>query len=96
MYAIILRYKQPLTEVDKHIAAHRDWLRKNYAAGNFLISGRQRSGVGGFILAAPMERAQLDGILAGDPFGQNDVADYEVIEVAPSMADERLSFLIEK
>jgi len=34
--------------------------------------------------------------LASDPFGQNDLADYEIIEVAPSMADERLSFLIEK
>lgn len=96
MYAIILRYKRPLTEVDKHIAAHRDWLRKNCAAGNFLVSGRHRSGVGGFILAAAVERPQLDAILAGDPFGQNDVTDYEVIEVAPSMADERLSFLIEK
>ena len=96
MYAIILRYKRPLTDVDKHVEAHREWLRKNYAAGTFQISGRQRSGVGGFILASAIERAQLDAILAGDPFGQNDVADYEVIEVAPSMADERLSFLIEK
>jgi uncharacterized protein YciI len=95
MYAIILRYKRPLTDVDKHVEAHREWLRKNYAAGTFLISGRQRSGVGGFILASAIERAQLDAILAGDPFGQNDVADYEGIEVAPSMADERLSFLIE-
>ncbi len=96
MYAIILRYKRPLTDVDKHVEAHREWLRKNYAAGTFLISGRQRSGAGGFILASAIERAQLDAILAGDPFGQNDVTDYEVIEVAPSMADERLSFLIEK
>jgi uncharacterized protein YciI len=92
----ILRYKRPLTDVDKHVEAHREWLRKNCAVGTFLISGRQRSGAGGFILASAIERAQLDAILAGDPFGQNDVADYEVIEVAPSMADERLSFLIEK
>jgi uncharacterized protein YciI len=96
MYAIILRYKRPLSEVDKHIAAHREWLRKNYADGTFLVSGRQRSGAGGFILAAAIERGQLDATLAADPFGQNDLADYEIIDVAPSMADERLSFLIEK
>jgi hypothetical protein len=34
--------------------------------------------------------------LAADPLGQNDLADYEIIELAPTMADERLSFLIEK
>jgi uncharacterized protein YciI len=96
MYALISRYKRPLSEVDKHIEAHRAWLRENYAAGTFLISGRQRSGVGGFILAAAMERVQLDAILEDDPFRQNDLADYEIIEVGPTMADERLSFLIEK
>jgi uncharacterized protein YciI len=96
MYALISRYKRPLSEVDKHTEAHRAWLRQNYAAGTFLISGRQRSGTGGFILAAAMERGQLDSILADDPFRQNDLADYEIVEVGPTMADERLSFLIEK
>jgi uncharacterized protein YciI len=96
MYAIILRYKRPLSEVDKHIAGHREWLRKNYADGTFLVSGRQRSGSGGFILATAVERGQLDATLAADPLGQNDLADYEIIELAPTMADERLSFLIEK
>jgi uncharacterized protein YciI len=96
MYALISRYKRPLSEVDKQVDAHRAWLRKNYAAGTFLISGRQRSGAGGFILAAGIERRQLDAILADDPFAQNDLADYEIVEVGPTMADERLSFLIEK
>jgi uncharacterized protein YciI len=96
MYVIVLRYKWPLSEIDKHIAAHREWLRKNYADGTFLVSGRQRSGAGGFILAAAIEREQLDTTLAADPFAENDLADYEIIEVAPSMADERLSFLVEK
>jgi uncharacterized protein YciI len=96
MYALISRYKRPLSEVDKHIDAHRAWLRKNYAAGTFLISGRQRSGAGGFILVAAIERTQLDAILAVDPFVQNDLADYEIVDVTPTTADERLSFLIEK
>jgi hypothetical protein len=37
MYTIVLRYKPPLSEIDKHIAAHREWLRKNYADGTFLV-----------------------------------------------------------
>ena len=96
MYAIVLRYKRPLSEVDKHVDAHRARLRKNYADGTFLVSGRQRSGAAGFILAAAIERGQLDAVFASDPFGQNNLADHEIIEVVPTMADERLSFLIEK
>src|SRR5258708_35443199 len=96
MYAIVLRYKRPLSEIDKHVDAHRAWLGKNYADGTFLVSGRQRSGAGGFILAPAVESGQLDATLGNDPFGQNDLADYEIIEVGPGMADPRIVLFFEK
>ena len=96
MYAVILRYKLTVADVERHVEAHRRWLEENYAAKNFLLSGPQKPRSGGFILAAAMERARLDGILQNDPFSQNGVADYEVIDVVPTVADNRLSFLIEK
>ena len=42
--------------------------------------------------------AKIQGLVHEEQhlYGQNDLADYEIIEVVPSMADERLSFLIEK
>ncbi len=95
MYAIILRYKVPLVEVDRHLEAHRGWLREHYAAGHFLLSGAQRPRVGGFILAATMERARLDAILAGDAFKRADVADYEVIDFAATMTGPALAFLVQ-
>ena len=95
MYAIILRYRVPLSEVDRHVDAHRVWLREQYAAGHFLISGAQRPRVGGFILAAPMTRAELYAILDGDAFRKAGVADYDVIDVAPTMAARELEFLLE-
>ncbi len=95
MYAIILRYKVPLSEVERHVEAHRAWLREHYAAGHFLLSGAQRPRVGGFILAAAMERSGLDAILDGDAFRQADVADYEVIDVAATMTSRELAFLAE-
>src|SRR5260221_7287095 len=96
MYAIVLRYKRPLSEVDKHVDAHRAWLRKNYADGTFLVSGRQRSGTGGFFFAPAIERGQLDAGLASDPFGQKNLADYKNIEVGPTIAGERLFFFFWK
>jgi uncharacterized protein YciI len=95
MYAVILRYKVPLAEVEKHLEAHRVWLQKHYAAGHFLLSGPQRPRTGGFILAAPMERSQLDGILSEDEFHKTGAADYEVINFAPASTGERLAFLAE-
>ena len=96
MYAIILGYKVPLSEVDRHVGAHRAWLSEHYAAGHFLLSGAQRPRVGGFILAAAMERAKLDAILDGDAFKKADVADYEVIDVAATSTSPALAFLAEK
>lgn len=96
MYAIILRYKVPLAEVDRHVEAHRAWLREHYAAGHFLLSGAQRPRVGGFILAAAMERARLDEILQGDSFLRAGVADYEVIDVAATSTSPQLAFLAEQ
>ena len=96
MYAIILRYKVPLAAIEAQVDAHRQWLKAQYAAGKFLLSGPQQPRVGGFILAAAMERAALDDIVKGDPFHANGLADYEIIGISPTGASDRLSFLIEQ
>lgn len=95
MYAVILRYKAPLAELDKHIEAHRAWLREQYAAGHFFLSGPQRPRTGGFILAAAMERQKLDEILREDAFNKAGVTDYEVINFAPNSTSKELAFLAE-
>ncbi len=96
MYAITLRYKRGAAEADAHIEAHRAWLEKHYAAGHFLLSGRQQPRIGGFILAATLPRDQLDRILAEDAFAIHDVAEYEITAFAATMTAPALSFLAEK
>ncbi|WP_018913091.1 YciI family protein [Thiomonas sp. FB-6] len=96
MYAVILHYKAPLSDMDRHVDAHRVWLREHYAAGHFLLSGPQRPRVGGLILAAAMPRAELDAILAGDAFARAGLADYQVVEFAATMTSPGLAALAEK
>lgn len=36
MFIAILTNKTPLEEVDRHLQAHRDYLARHYAAGNFI------------------------------------------------------------
>jgi len=86
MFVVILTYTKPLEEVDQHLEAHRAWLQGQYQAGAFIASGRQAPPTGGVILARAASRAELDAALAQDPFQQNRVADYQVIEFTPSLS----------
>ena len=96
MYIVSLTYKASLEAIDKELNNHIDYLKKQYAAGNFLASGRKIPRNGGVILAKAQSREELDEILKQDPFNQNNLADYEVIEFVPSMSSKELSYLLEQ
>ena len=85
MFIVILRYVRPLEEVDALMRSHVGWLKRHYARGAFLASGRQTPRVGGVILARSGDRAELEATLAEDPFVAGGVATAEVIEFHPSM-----------
>lgn len=85
LYLILLRYRVALSEVDRHLDAHRAFLERHYAAGHFLLSGRQEPRAGGVILARGASREEVAGWLREDPFQQAGVADYEIIAWLPSL-----------
>ena len=85
MFIAILTYKKPLSEVDKFLAAHREYLTKHYAAGDFIASGPQTPRVGGVIMMKAENRAIVDSIIAQDPFNINGIADYQIVEFKPTM-----------
>jgi uncharacterized protein YciI len=84
MFVIELTYKAPLTEIDGQMKAHVAFLKKYYAAGNFLVSGRQIPREGGIILALGESREAIEAIMREDPFCQRGLADSRVIEFRTS------------
>lgn len=84
MFVIELIYKAPLAEIDAHMAAHVTFLKKYYASGNFLVSGRKIPRDGGIILAVGKSRTEIEGIMRDDPFISHDLADARVIEFRAS------------
>ena len=80
MFVIELVYKAPLAEIDAHMAAHVRFLKKYYASGHFLVSGRKIPRDGGIILAAGHDREQIERIVKEDPFCARGLADVRVIE----------------
>lgn len=84
MFVLILDYKADLAEVDRHLAAHLDWLKATYAAGSLIASGRRVPRTGGVLLARG-DRATAEALAASDPFSIHGVADYTIIEFTPTM-----------
>jgi uncharacterized protein YciI len=64
--------------------AHMKWLRANYAAGHFLVSGRKIPREGGIIIATGTDRAAVEAIAQEDPFVTGGLATVRVIEFRAS------------
>ena len=84
MFVIELSYKVDLEEIDAHMTAHVRFLRKYYASGNFLVSGRKVPRDGGIILAVAKHRQDIEAILKEDPFYEHRLADFRIIEFRAS------------
>lgn len=82
MYIIELTYKKAMSEVEKHLEAHRAFLDVYYAKGVLVASGPKNPRVGGIILATEIERAELDRILSMDPFWIEQIAEFKITEFA--------------
>ena len=95
MFVIELIYKTDLEKIDTHMTAHVRFLKKYYAAGNFLVSGRKIPREGGVILAVAGSRQDIEGIIGEDPFVKNGLADFRVIEFRASQRADDIPKRIE-
>lgn len=84
LFVVELIYKAPLAEIDAAMTAHVRFLKKYYAAGRFLVSGRKIPRDGGIILAAGGSRAEIETIMREDPFCARGLADVRIVEFRAS------------
>lgn len=96
MFVIELIYKADLTAIDAHMAAHVRFLRKHYAAGQFVLSGRKIPRDGGIILAVGESREQIEAIAAQDPFVVHGLADVRIVEFRVSQRASEIQRQIER
>ena len=82
IYLLVSRYTAPLERIEELVPAHRDYLRRQFDAGVFVVSGRRVPWTGGAIVArGPRER--VEAAVAEDPFTEAGVAETEIVEVDP-------------
>jgi len=96
MFVIELIYKAPLADIDAAMAAHVKFLKKYYAAGNFLVSGRKIPRDGGIILAVGASRRSIEAIVAEDPFIIHRLAEARIIEFRASQRAADIQNRIER
>jgi uncharacterized protein YciI len=94
MFVIELIYRAELGEIDANMKAHVSFLKVNYAAGRFLVSGRKVPRDGGIILARADSREQIEAIVQQDPFVARGLADYRIIEFRESQRASNLDGLL--
>jgi uncharacterized protein YciI len=94
MFVIELTYQASLEEIDASMAAHVAFLKKYYASGNFLVSGRKIPRDGGIIVATAKGRPQIEAIVREDPFVARGLATFRIIQFRASQAADELSKLI--
>jgi uncharacterized protein YciI len=84
MFVIELTYTADLAEIDAHMTAHVAFLKKYYASGDFLVSGRKIPRDGGIIVATGKSREQIEAIIQEDPFHKHRLADFRIIQFRAS------------
>jgi uncharacterized protein YciI len=94
MFVVELVYKVDLAEIDAHMRAHVAFLKKYYAAGNFVVSGRKIPRDGGIIIAVGESREQIEAIMKEDPFSALGLADVRVIEFRASQKAKDVAALV--
>jgi uncharacterized protein YciI len=96
MFVIELTYTADLATIDAHMAAHVRFLKKYYASGNFLVSGRKIPRDGGIILAVGPSRQEIERIAAEDPFCTRGLADVRIVEFRASQRADDIQKRLDK
>jgi uncharacterized protein YciI len=72
---------------------HKEWIKRGFDDGIFLLVGNLQPGLGGGIVAHNTSLSDLQNRVNDDPFVAENVVHAEILEIAPSRTDERLEFL---
>jgi len=96
MFIVLLRFSGNKERASQFIEGHKQWVKCGLDDGVFLLVGSLEPDLGGGILAHNMSRSDLEKRVNTDPFVAEKIVSAEILEISPSRADQRLSFLLEE
>ena len=90
MFVVLLRFSGNKGEAGRLMEGHKDWIKRGFDDGVFLVVGTLQPNLGGGVLAHNTSLSDLQRRVNDDPFVAEDVVRAEILEIAPSRTDERL------
>jgi uncharacterized protein YciI len=74
---------------------HKEWIKRGFDDGVFLLVGSLEPDRGGGIVAHNTSLSELQNRVNTDPFVSEDIVSAEILEFSPWRTDDRLAFLLD-
>ena len=94
MFIFSLTYVKPLSEVERLLPAHIQFLDEYYKKHLFMCSGRKIPRTGGVILCNCADMVEAKAIMEKDPFYKEGIAQYDIIEFIPSKTSKAFQIVM--
>jgi len=94
MFVVFLKFSDNKSQVGQFMSGHNEWVQRGFDEDVFLLAGSLQPNLGGGIVAHNTTLLALENRVKNDPFVANNIVSSEIMEITPSKADERLSFLL--
>ena len=95
MFIVLLKFSANKGQAGQFMEGHKAWIKRGIDEGIFLVVGSLQPNLGGGIVAHNTSLSELQSRVNTDPFVAENVVSVEILEISPSMADERLKFLLD-
>ena len=82
-FVIEISYTAPLTEIDRVLLKHREFLQTGYDQKRLLLSGPQNPRTGGVLIARGESLEEVQQFFANDPYQLEKLTTYRFIEFTP-------------
>jgi len=94
MFVVLLKFSSNKGNAGLFMEGHKDWIKRGFDDGVFLLVGNLQPNFGGAIIAHNTSLADLRQRVNDDPYVAENVVAAEILEIAPARTDERLKFLL--
>ena len=90
MFVVLLKFSENKGQASRFMDGHREWIKRGFDDGVFLVVGNLQPNLGGGIVASGTSLSDLQNRVKDDPFVAENVVAAETLEITPSRVDERL------
>ncbi len=95
MFIVFLKFSDNKSQASQFMEGHNQWIKRGFDDGVFLLTGSLQPNLGGGIVAHNTTLPDLQSRVNDDPFVAKNIVSVEILEITPSITDERLKFLLD-